>query len=97
VPLEAMACAVPVVATDVGGHRDSVADGRTGRLVTPGDPDAVARAVRDLLGSARLRRRCGSAGRARVLARFTWPRVADGVEQVYRRLTAESAPRPQVA
>ncbi|MFF0459089.1 glycosyltransferase [Streptomyces mexicanus] len=97
VPLEAMACAVPVVATDVGGHRDSVADGRTGRLVAPGDPDAVAAAVRDLLGSDRVRRRYGTAGRARVLARFTWPRVADGVEQVYRRLTADHELKSEVA
>jgi glycosyltransferase involved in cell wall biosynthesis len=97
VPLEAMACAVPVVATDVGGHRDSVADGRTGRLVAPGDPDAVAAAVRDLLGSDRVRRRYGTAGRARVLARFTWPRVADGVEQVYRRLTAGHELKSEVA
>jgi glycosyltransferase involved in cell wall biosynthesis len=88
VPLESMACAVPVVATDVGGHRDSVADGRTGRLVTPGDPAAVAAVTRDLLGSDRLRRRYGRAGRERVLARFTWRRVADGAEQVYRRATA---------
>ncbi|GAA2933404.1 glycosyltransferase [Streptomyces mexicanus] len=97
VPLEAMACAVPVVATDVGGHRDSVADGRTGRLVAPGDPDAVAAAVRDLLGSDRVRRCYGTAGRARVLARFTWPRVADGVEQVYRRLTAGHELKSEVA
>jgi glycosyltransferase involved in cell wall biosynthesis len=65
-----------------------VADGRTGRLVTPGDPAAVAAVTRDLLGSDRLRRRYGRAGRERVLARFTWRRVADGAEQVYRRATA---------
>ncbi|MEU6479935.1 glycosyltransferase [Streptomyces sp. NPDC047017] len=97
VPLEAMACAVPVVATDVGGHRDSVADHRTGRLVPRGDPGAVAVAVRDLLGSDRTRRRYGHAGRERVLARFTWRRVADGVEQVYRQVAAGRAVDSEVA
>ncbi|PZG88329.1 glycosyl transferase [Streptomyces sp. NTH33] len=97
VPLEAMACAVPVVATDVGGHRDSVADGRTGRLVAEGDPAAIAAAVRDLLGSDRLRRRYGAAGRERVLARFTWRRVADGAEQVYRRVLAGHELKSEVA
>ncbi|MEU7060983.1 glycosyltransferase [Streptomyces sp. NPDC046197] len=97
VPLEAMACAVPVVATDVGGHRDSVADGRTGRLVPAGDLAAVAAAARDLLGSDRLRRRYGAAGRERVLARFTWRRVADGAEQVYRRAVAGHDLKSEVA
>ena len=82
-----MACGVPVVATDVGGHRDTVADGVTGRLVPPGDPDAVAAAARELLTEEALRRRHGAAGRERVLARFTWHRVADGAEPVYRQVT----------
>ncbi|WP_417826637.1 glycosyltransferase [Streptomyces calvus] len=94
VPLEAMACAVPVVATDVGGHRDSVADGTTGRLVPPEDPDAVAAAVRELLAADGLRRRYGTAGRERVLAHYTWSRVADGVEAVHRQvLTAHATPK----
>jgi glycosyltransferase involved in cell wall biosynthesis len=88
VPLEAMACAVPVLATDVGGHRDSVADRATGRLVPPDDPRALARAARELLGDDALRRAYGAAGRARVLDRFTWRRVADGVEEVYRQVAA---------
>ncbi|MHC3469803.1 glycosyltransferase [Streptomyces sp. 7R007] len=88
VPLEAMACGVPVVATDVGGHRDTVADGHTGRLVTPGDPWAIADAVGALLADDGLRRRYGRAGRERVLARYTWQRVADGCEQVYQRVLA---------
>ncbi|MET9257451.1 glycosyltransferase [Streptomyces sp. NPDC003717] len=83
VPLEAMACGVPVLATDVGGHRDSVADRVTGRLVTPQDPGAIADAARELLADEALRRRYGDAGRARVLQHYTWARVADGVEQVY--------------
>ncbi|MET9814808.1 glycosyltransferase [Streptomyces sp. NPDC006355] len=97
VPLEAMACGVPVVATDVGGHRDSVADGITGRLVPPQDPEAVAAAVRELLTDDALRRRYGSAGRARVLTHYTWRRVADGVERVHRQVLAGHAQQKEVA
>lgn len=88
VPLEAMSCGVPVVATAVGGQLDSVADGVTGALVPPRDPAALAAATGRLLADARLRRRYGVAGRARAVERFSWPRVADGTEDVYRRLVA---------
>ncbi|MFG2719731.1 glycosyltransferase [Streptomyces sp. NPDC048416] len=97
VPLEAMACGTPVVATDVGGHKDSVADGHTGRLVPPGETAAIADAVRELLGHEARLRRYGEAGRERVLARFTWQRVADGVEQVYRRIALGQELRTEVA
>ncbi|MFI9237582.1 glycosyltransferase [Streptomyces sp. NPDC053079] len=91
VPLEAMACGIPVVATDVGGHRDTVADGESGLLVPPGLPGPLAEAVRALLESPGRLRSYGRAGRARALARYTWDRVADGVEDVYDRV---AAPRP---
>ncbi|WP_030900209.1 glycosyltransferase [Streptomyces sp. NRRL S-474] len=97
VPLEAMACGVPVVATDVGGHRDSVADGITGRLVPPRDPESVAAAVRGLLTDDALRRRHGTAGRERVLTHYTWRRVADGVERVHRQVLAGHAQQKEVA
>ncbi|MEU0738880.1 glycosyltransferase [Streptomyces sp. NPDC006134] len=97
VPLEAMACGVPVLATDVGGHRDSVADGVTGRLVAPQNPEAIADAARALLADERLRRRYGTAGRERVLAHYTWRRVADGAEQVYRQTLADHALSKEVA
>ncbi|MEU1573318.1 glycosyltransferase [Streptomyces collinus] len=97
VPLEAMACGVPVVATDVGGHRDSVADGMTGRLVPAGDVEATAEAVRGLLADERQRRTMGAAGRERALTRYTWQRVADGVEEVYQRVTARDEIPSEVA
>ncbi|MGW0337363.1 glycosyltransferase [Streptomyces sp. NPDC003011] len=97
VPLEAMACGVPVVATDVGGHRDSVADQVTGRLVPAADAEATAEAVRELLADDGLRRRTGAAGRERALARYTWQRVADGVEEVYQRVTARDEIPSEVA
>ncbi|MFB6774533.1 glycosyltransferase [Streptomyces sp. NPDC056337] len=92
VPLEAMACGVPVLATDVGAHRDCVADGSTGRLVAPEDPAALADAVRALLAEERLRRQYGRNGRERVLRHHTWARVADAVEQVYRLALPEPPP-----
>jgi glycosyltransferase involved in cell wall biosynthesis len=84
--LEAMACARPVVATRVGGVGEMVEGGVEGLLVPAGDPDALAGALGRLLGDAPLRRRMGEAGRARVLARFTWDAVAAETEGFYAEL-----------
>jgi glycosyltransferase involved in cell wall biosynthesis len=95
VPLEAMASGVPVVGSAVGGLLDSVADGRTGILVPPWDPAAIARAVRTLLDSPERRAAFGSAGRERALAHYTWDRVAASTAETYTRVmrtrTAEQA------
>ncbi|MFG1927129.1 glycosyltransferase [Cryptosporangium sp. NPDC048952] len=86
VPLEAMACARPVVASAVGGHLDTVADGRTGYLVPPENPEALARAVTSLLDSPSTREAFGAAGRRRVESRYGWDRVAAATEVAYRDL-----------
>jgi glycosyltransferase involved in cell wall biosynthesis len=83
VPLEAMACGRPVVASAVGGIQDTVVDEVTGLLVPPRRPDALAAALRDLLGSATRAAAFGIAGRDRVLARYGWERVAAATEAVY--------------
>ncbi|MFH8755835.1 glycosyltransferase [Streptomyces atroolivaceus] len=90
VPIEAMACATPVVATAVGGHLDTVVDGVTGALVPPaadGGRD-LATVIRTLLDDPVRLARFGAAGRERVLAHYTWDRVADGVAHVYSAVTA---------
>ncbi|MEU2438884.1 glycosyltransferase [Streptomyces rubradiris] len=83
VPLEAMACATPVVATAVGGQLDTVVDGTTGLLVPADEDHDLAAALRALLADPGRLARYGAAGRARVLAHYTWDRVADGVAGVY--------------
>jgi glycosyltransferase involved in cell wall biosynthesis len=88
VPLEAMACGVPVVASAVGGLTDTVVDGVTGALVPPRDPAALVRALRALLSDAALREAYGVAGRDRVQVRYTWDRIAFDTERAYLRAAA---------
>ncbi|MEU9445161.1 glycosyltransferase [Streptomyces sp. NPDC048304] len=83
VPLEAMACATPVVATAVGGQLDTVVDGTTGVLVPADEDHDLGPVVRALLADPERLARYGAAGRRRVLTHYTWDRVADGVAAVY--------------
>jgi L-malate glycosyltransferase len=96
--LEAMACARPVVATNAGGLRYLVSD-RGGRKVPPGDPAALAGALRELLGDAGLRRAMGSHNRTLVEERYAWPRVGDRLEDLYREALRQprTVPRPAAA
>jgi glycosyltransferase involved in cell wall biosynthesis len=64
--LEAAACAVPAVVSDVAGCRDITVDGETGRLVPPGDPQALLEALRELIAAPALRARMGRRARRRV-------------------------------
>ena len=89
VPLEAMACGVPVVAAAVGGLIDTVVDGVTGVHVPPRCPDLIARALRRLLADPALRARLGAAGARRVRERFAWTRSADSMLQLYAGIASE--------
>ncbi|MFG3303656.1 glycosyltransferase family 4 protein [Streptomyces wuyuanensis] len=91
---EAMATGTPLVATTGGAIPEVTGpDGETCLAVPPGDAHALAGALGRLLGDAALRRRIGTAGRARVLARFTWARAAQGTAQLYREaIAARPAP-----
>jgi len=88
VPLEAMACARPVVASAVGGLTDTVVDGVTGVLVPPRSPRELAAAVRRLLASSGLTGALGAAGRDRAVARYGWDRVAAATADVYDQVVA---------
>lgn len=86
VPLEAMACGVPVVASAVGGMLDTVVHDVTGRLVPPQRPKECAEAVSTILRDSFLRRSLGLAGRDRACARYSWDRVAADTVRIYDRL-----------
>jgi D-inositol-3-phosphate glycosyltransferase len=83
VPLEAMACGVPVVASAVGGMLDTVVHDVTGRLISPRNPAEIAAAINPLLRDSFLRQSLGLAGRDRVCARYTWDRVAADTMRIY--------------
>src|SRR6201995_5229738 len=76
VPLEAMACGVPVVASAVGGLIDTVVDGTTGLHVPPRSPERIAEALNELLPDEQRRGTFGAAGARRACSRYSWDRVA---------------------
>ena len=93
--LEAMAAGLPVVASDVGGVGELVADGETGLLVPSADPARLAEALRALLPDPGLRRRLVAAGRARAGERFDLPAFRDAHLELYaRELARRGLPRP---
>ncbi|BBZ24092.1 glycosyl transferase [Mycolicibacter hiberniae] len=86
VPLEAMACGVPVVASSVGGMLDTVVHDKTGLLIPPKDPVACANAIGAILGNPRAAEGFGAAGRERARSRYSWDRIAGDTLRVYQRL-----------
>jgi len=82
--LEAMACAVPVLASAVGGLPEVVVDGETGLLTSPDDPAALAEAVTTLLADPDRRARMGCTARAQALARFESATIAAQTLELYR-------------
>jgi phosphatidyl-myo-inositol dimannoside synthase len=79
--LEAASYGRPVVAGNVAGALDSVADGETGLLVDPEDPGAVAGAIVRVLGDPALARRLGEAGERRA-REFAWPVIVGRVQEL---------------
>jgi len=97
VSLEAMACARPVVAANVGGVPEIVLDGETGLLFPGGDAGALAEALHSLLSDPSRAAALGQAGRARAEHYFTWGRIADEYFEIYRRVSRTPQARPEAA
>lgn len=89
VALEAMASGKPVIASRVGGLSEIIVDGKTGVLVPPGDPGALARAIELLLDNPQLAGEMGVRGRRRVEDLYRWEKVVRFLERVYRRVLEE--------
>jgi L-malate glycosyltransferase len=81
--LEAMAAGLPIVASGVGGIRELIDDGRTGWLVPPGEDEALASRVMQLMADPADGARIGAAARADALARFSFDRMVAGFEDIY--------------
>lgn len=81
--LESMAAGVPVVATRVGGNPEVVQDGVTGFLVPPGNPEALAHAIRQVLENPELASRFGCAGKQRVMEQFSLQRMVEKTQRLY--------------
>ena len=88
--IEAQAAGVPAVTTDVGGARDVVDDGVTGRVLDPEDVSGMADAIAEILDDPDLASRFAAAGRTHSLSRFTLARLVRDIDDLYTRLLAEN-------
>lgn len=92
VPLEAMACGVPVVGYALGGVTDTVVDEVTGRLVPTGDVQRLGATLRRLLANDAERFAYGHAAVDRVRCSYTWDRTAGALERLYERVVRRRSP-----
>ena len=90
VNLEAMACGTAVVASKVGGIPEVVADGETGLLVPPDEPEALAESITALTRDRDRAKAMGAAGRQRAQSQFDWGKIAEQTAELYRSVVAGS-------
>lgn len=89
--LEAMACGRPAVCSDIGGMRDTVADGKTGFLVPPSDPVVLAEKILQMAADREKTASMGKAARARVETEFDWPVIAGQYLEIAGKITGKRA------
>jgi len=81
IPLEAMACGVPVIAVNEGGYKESIIDGKTGYLV-PRDPKALAQKLEFLLANEKIRTKMGKNARLHIEKNWTWDKSINDLEKI---------------
>lgn len=82
--IEAMACGKPVITSNIGGPAEIVENGKTGFLVLPTKPDAIAEKISLLLEDSSLRRQMGDAARKAAVERYSLEKVAELSQEVYQ-------------
>lgn len=88
-PLEAMAQGIPVIASDIGGHREMIKHGETGLLFTPEDPNELAQTVVKLLSDDQLKEKLVANGLAYVTHTRNWKNTASAYLPAYEQLIAK--------
>lgn len=91
-PLEAMACGIPVIGSDVGGIKFSVRDGTTGYLIPPHDPAALTDRLAYLHAHPLLKQQFGRQALQRVRQSFTWRHVTGSIAALYEQVLAGKQP-----
>jgi len=94
--LEAMSCALPVVATDVGGNHEVVVDGKTGHLVPAGNKDRLVQSLIALLDDSRCRKKMGQEGLYRVQSFFNLEGMVTATQDLYEILLQMNSRRTRL-
>jgi len=81
--LEAMACGLPSIATDVDGSSEVINHGQTGLLVPPKCPETLSESIQDLLADGQKRKNIGNSGRRYVKENYDWSKIADKFAEIY--------------
>lgn len=96
-PLEAMACGTPVIGANVGGIKYSVEDGRTGFLIPPKDPQALAQKIELLINNTQMLSAMKVNAVKHVHKFFTWANVANIVSNIYEKVSHVNQPVSSVS
>jgi len=87
VPLEAMACGAPVIATKSGGPQDYVINGKTGFLVKPNNPKAIAEKMELLISDPKLVKRMGLTARKHIVKNHSWDVLSGRLYKIFKELS----------